>query len=48
MSEVYNCDMQNIIRKCAEKYNIALKEGVYVQISGPNFETSAAVRMYRS
>lgn len=48
MSEVYNRDMQNVIRKCAADCNISLQEGVYVQSSGPNYETPAEIRMFRS
>lgn len=48
MSEVYNRDMQDVIRKCAAECNIPLQEGVYVQTSGPNYETPAEIRMFRS
>ena len=48
MSEVYNRDMQEVIRKCAADCNISLQEGIYVQTSGPNYETPAEIRMFRS
>ena len=48
MSEVYNRDMQDTIRRCAKECNIPLQEGVYVQTSGPNYETPAEIRMFRS
>ena len=48
MSEVYNRTMQEVIRKCARECNIPLKEGVYVQSSGPNYETPAEIRMFKS
>ena len=48
MSEVYNRTMQEVIRKCARECSIPLKEGVYVQSSGPNYETPAEIRMFKS
>jgi purine-nucleoside phosphorylase len=48
MSEVYSTRLQNVIRKAAQKCNIDLKEGVYVQFTGPSYETPAEVRLARS
>lgn len=45
MSEVYSGRLQNVIRECAKQCNIDIKEGVYVQFTGPNYETPAEVRM---
>ena len=36
----------NLIRKTAEKENIAIQEGIYLQTTGPNFESPAEIRMY--
>ena len=47
MSNVYSSRMQDVIRKCAEECNVAIREGVYVQFTGPNYETPAEVRMCR-
>lgn len=47
MSEVYNKELCQIIRKSAEDIEVSLKEGVYIQLTGPNFETPAEVRMCR-
>ena len=47
MSEIYDKDLQHVIRAAAGELGIALKEGTYVQLSGPNFETPAEVRMCR-
>lgn len=47
MSEVYDQDLRDIIRRAAEDLEIPLKEGVYVQLAGPNFETPAEVKMCR-
>lgn len=48
MSEVYSVRLQEIIRRCAAQCGIDLKEGVYVQFTGPNYETPAEVRLARS
>ncbi len=48
MSQVYSARLQNVIRKCAEECSIDIKEGVYVQFTGPNYETPAEVRLARS
>ncbi|MDY4671379.1 MAG: purine-nucleoside phosphorylase [Oliverpabstia sp.] len=48
MSQVYSVRMQDIIRKNAEEMGITLREGVYVQLTGPAYETPAEIRMCRS
>lgn len=48
MSEVYDKDLQEIIRKTAKDLGIPLREGVYIQLTGPNFETPAEVKMCRT
>ena len=45
MSEVYSHRIQDVIRNAASECQIDLKEGVYVQLTGPNYETPAEVRM---
>lgn len=47
MSEVYDKDLINIIKSTASDLNINIREGVYVQTTGPNFETPAEVLMYQ-
>ena len=47
MSEVYSNRIQNVIRSSAEACGVDLKEGVYVQLTGPAYETPAEVRMCR-
>ena len=47
MSEVYKKDLQEIIRSTAKELGIKLQEGVYIQLTGPNFETPQEVRMCR-
>ena len=48
MSEVYSRRMGQVVRKEAEKLGIPLKEGVYIQLTGPAYETPAEIRMFRS
>ena len=45
MSEVYTKDLQEKIISTAAKCNIPLQKGVYMQLTGPTFETPAEVRM---
>lgn len=47
MSEVYSLRLRNIIKKEAENLGIGLQEGVYVQLTGPAYETPAEIRMCR-
>lgn len=48
MSEVYDKDLQDIIRQTAKDHNIPLKEGVYIQFTGPSFESPAEIRMAKT
>lgn len=48
MSHVYDDELSQKIVKCAAKLGIPLKEGVYIQLTGPNYETPAEVRMCRT
>lgn len=45
MSEIYNKDLQEIIRETAKEENILLQEGVYLQFTGPNYESPAEVQL---
>lgn len=45
MSEVYDKDLQDVIRKTAGSVGIDLKEGVYCQLTGPSFESPAEIRL---
>lgn len=45
MSTVYDKELQEIIRTCASKEEIPLKEGIYLQLTGPAYESPAEVRM---
>lgn len=45
MSEVYSKRLQEVIEKSAKECDIAIQKGVYVQFTGPNYETPAEVRL---
>ena len=47
MSEVYSVRIRDVIRKSADACGIDLREGVYVQFTGPSYETPAEVRLAR-
>jgi purine-nucleoside phosphorylase len=46
MSEVYDKSLCDKINASAMKLNVKLHEGVYLQASGPNFETPAEIRAF--
>lgn len=45
MSEVYSERLKKVIINSAEKCGIDLKRGVYLQLTGPAFETKAEIKM---
>ncbi len=47
MSDTYDARLRRIIRRTAEKMDISLREGVYMQFTGPQYETPAEIRMAR-
>lgn len=48
MSNIYDLDLQKVLRKTAVLQDIPLQEGVYIQLSGPNYESPAEIRMCRT
>ena len=48
MSEVYNKELGAIILEEARKLQINIKEGVYMQFTGPAYETPVEIRMCRT
>lgn len=48
MTNVYDKDLQDIIRNTAKDNGIDLKEGVYVQLTGPSYESPAEIKMLSS
>ena len=47
MSEVYDRDLQEVIRSVAAENGIKLQEGVYCQLTGPSFESPAEIRLLK-
>lgn len=47
MSTVYDRRLQEKIRQAAAATGFDIKEGVYVQLTGPSYETPAEIRMLR-
>ncbi|MDO8952939.1 MAG: purine-nucleoside phosphorylase [Draconibacterium sp.] len=47
MSKCYDERLRNKAKLIAMQHNIAVKEGVYVGVSGPTFETPAEYKMFR-
>lgn len=45
MSEVYSKRLQEVIKASAKELSIEVQEGVYVQFTGPNYETPAEVKL---
>ena len=48
MSEIYNKKLRDIISVAAEDLDITLRHGVYLQLTGPSFESPAEIRMART
>lgn len=48
MSQIYDNDLRQIIKETAKTLQIPLKEGVYIQLTGPAYESPAEVRMCRA
>ncbi len=48
MSNIYDRELREIIRGTAKDLDITLREGVYIQLTGPNYESPAEIRMART
>lgn len=48
MSMIYSERMRDIIKQTAMELGVYVREGVYVQLAGPSYETPAEIRMVRS
>lgn len=46
MTHIYDLKLQELIQKTATEEQIPIQKGVYVQTSGPNFESPAEIRMF--
>ncbi len=48
MSKIYDRELMDLIKESAQKHDIDMKEGVYLQFQGPNFETPSEIKMFRT
>ncbi len=48
MVQTYDRELRQLARRVAQEAGITLHEGVYVCLSGPNYETPAEIRMLRT
>lgn len=46
MTHIYDPELMELIRKTAKEEQIDIQEGIYLQTTGPNFESPAEIRMY--
>ncbi len=47
MSDTYDMAIRDIIKRTAQEIYVQLQEGVYMQLSGPSYETPTEVKMVR-
>lgn len=48
MSNIYDRELLKTVRDTAASLGIKLQEGVYIQLTGPNYESPAEIRMVRT
>lgn len=48
MSDLYTKALRQAVKQAAEEAGIQLREGVYAMYPGPNYETPAEIRMFRT
>lgn len=48
MSNIYDSELRKVVRSTAQKIGVPLQEGVYIQLTGPNYESPAEIRMVRT
>ena len=47
MSVVYDATLRSVIKTEARRLRIPLRQGIYVSLTGPSYETPAEIRMWR-
>lgn len=47
MSQIYDAGLRSLIKECAAQLDIPLREGVYMQFTGPAYESPQEVRLCR-
>lgn len=48
MSHIYNPELCDVVRKVAMEQGLSLKEGTYIQLQGPNYESPMEINMCRT
>ena len=48
MSNTYNKDFRELIKKCAENEKVKINKGTYVGVLGPTYETPAEIKMFKA
>ena len=48
MSDAYRSDLRRLAKAVARRVRVPLKEGVYVGVTGPSYETPAEIRAFRA
>ncbi len=48
MSHIYDLGLQEAVRRAADGIGLSLKEGVYIQFTGPAYESPAEIQMARA
>jgi purine-nucleoside phosphorylase len=48
MTQPYDSGLANLARQTAQQLNLTLREGVYVYLAGPSFETPAEIRFLKA
>ena len=48
MSNIYDRELRKTVRDTSASLGIKLQEGVYIQLTGPNYESPAEIRMVRT
>lgn len=48
MTDAYDLGLRRLLHQAAAAQGVTLKTGVYLQVAGPNFETPAEIRAFRT
>ena len=48
MANAYDADLRALLKSSAEEKKVTLHEGVYIAYAGPNFETPAEIRAFKT
>jgi len=48
VSDIYTKALRSKIKEASDKVGVKLHEGVYINVTGPNYETAAEIRFFRA